>query len=153
MNIKDTGAKFSNIHSIRDIMNIYEDCKNFKVRVWNFTDFKYENIAFDSLFTIDGEYELRMKTTRHPLRLVTVADWKLFFDKFKDPLELDYSPVIIKNSTNGHLMTLHFSGSSNTVGEVNFNLDYCDPEYRKWKRDLRMTWMKIKYKLNKLLGK
>ena len=153
---------YTTIHDLTDIfLLIYQDCPNWYVRFWNFTERKYMYLTFDGIeFNEEGNqcpvfiasYKKHKDTSKH---LITGLQWQNILNTFESNTNgisfSEYSKVIVRyNNKSGKLMKIYFTGSDRTSLQIHYNIDWEDYTYHAWKRIWFMKWVLLKCKISKL---
>lgn len=142
-------SKTTTARELRDICMIYDG--TWPISFWNFTDRKYEKLKYVGV---------RIEKPNKPsIVFSTDTDTPMNTDQLRKlihqlPSEYENAEVVVKNHKNHHDMKITFSGSTNQPvekQEVHFSINYIDPKYRKWKRDLRMMLYKIQWKCEDII--
>ena len=146
--------KYMTLHDLRDILDIYRDCEDYKVKIWCFTEYDHFTLSHTYLIT-DLSTEIpkiiidasQKNNSRGKHTIQTLKDLKDFVNNiYNIGTKLDNAKIEILNIDNYHLMTLVFTGSSNMTKEINFNIEY-EGDYREWKRKFRWKFIYIKHKI------
>lgn len=147
---------YTSVHDLKDIfLGVYNDCGDYKVKIWNFTDQQYMNLAFRGVKILsDGKMLLVLDAAREDDSYTFFTDvdaWKTALKLFdRHTQEWEDAEVIVWNKYNKRSMHITFTGSSNDPKEVHYTINYDDPRYRKWKRDLFWFKFNLIYKFKKL---
>lgn len=147
---------YTTVHDLKDIfLGVYHDCDDYKVKFWNFTDQQYMNLAFRGMETLsNGQMILVFNAYREDdshTFFMDVSEWKAALKLFeRHTQEWEDARVIVWNRYNQHPMHITFTGSSNDPKEVHYSINYDDPRYKKWKRDLFWLRFNITHKFKKL---
>lgn len=158
-------AKRTTVHDVEDIANIYHDCNNWSVKFWNFTDQCYmklqylcdgfdedhERVAWFAAGKVDKD-SLRLDALSHLL------GWKRWLKRtynecngdYKEKMDWDSAKIVVINARNMQRMHITFTGSSQDTKEISYSINYDDPKYRQWKRNLFWKWFNLKYNATKL---
>lgn len=133
------------VHDLKDTCMIYNE--SWPIKFWNFTDFKFEKLKYVGVMVSAQSKPVMLFSTDTDEEMTTDRLRKILYQL---PKEYDKAEVVVENHKNHHRMNITFSGSMNAPEEdrhISFAINYDDPKYRKWKRDLIMLWFKIRYKL------
>lgn len=151
---------YTSVHDLKDIFcMIYGGNKDFNVKFWNFADGKHYTLSFDHIngwVKPDGgtNYELifnasaKKSSDDHYAAITSVGMWQSLLTKIdRNTLDWEDAKVTVFNKDNGEWMNIVFTGSSNETKEVNYNINYDNPNFHKLRGDIRMKWVVLKYKL------
>jgi hypothetical protein len=152
---------YTTVHDLLDIFAIYNDCKDWTMSFWNFTDQRHEVLAPVGFWVLckqhweDGKDELRDKDKclRLMLRVTTSDDphalktMEQFETYVKAQLAIcpliEDAKIVVMRPDNKHDMKITFSGSSKPSKEIHYMIDYEDG-YKQWK--VKLNWYRIKFK-------
>ena len=157
-------SKYTTVHDVQDIANIYHECNNWSMNFWNFTDQCYMKLHYlTDGFDKDHErvaWFVASKVCKNTHRLDQLSHllgWKRWLkqtfdecnDDYKEKMAWENAKIIVINAHNLKHMKIAFSGSCRPDKVITYTIDYIDPRYRAWKRWLFWKIHHIKYKLSK----
>lgn len=152
---------YTTLHDLRDIVNIYEDCPDYEITLWNYTDQNKMTLSYNNVIlkTINGQEvcyfgawkKKAFRILPDNQRIIrTVRDLKAVTDMLSTRVA-DDTAIRVLNMNNTQEMRIYFTGSSKVTKEVHYNADYINEKYHSFRREAHTKWFKFKYKVKKFL--